>query len=653
LIIIYFMNQATNQFVLFHKFKVLMLLCFSGVILFFATVHSPFLYDDAQAIQDNPYIKDLSEFQQTVGIQNIFNRSVLLLTFSFNHALGQADVFGYHLLNIILHICVGIVLFFLTTELLTLEQPSLKPQLLKLPLVASLIHLFNPMAVESVTYISSRSSLLATLFYLLSFYFLVRFSKEKKNYKKKTSYIYYPLLAFLLFLLGLGTKAIIVTLPVMVVLYFWVQSPTKNIQKFLPELIAILIPLIGYLLYRYVEMGSLLVIKTDPHSHLVDRGLYFLTQIKVIISYYLLKLLFPINLNFEPDIRLVSGLFDWEWIAAFMTATGLACGVFYQKSILLKGALFWALFTILPTSSIIPLKQFATEHRTYLPGIGISVGIGILFLRAVFFSRLIHLALVVLVLLYGVLAMKRSLDYRTEVILWEDTVQKSPYKSMVHNNLGTAYLSDERFKEAEKSFEVSLSLAPSSTDPYINLGHIHARNEEWDKARSKFDLAIKLGASRSQVFFNSGLMRLRLNKPEEALPFLLKAVAIKPYRDQYHYELGNAFRKLKQHDSALKAYRKVLELVPNHVETQNNIGIIFWNLKALDKAEIEFKKALQMNSKKVTVHNNLANLYIAQKRFSKAIPHLKTVIAKRPNDLRARNLLHISEVLQQAIKPHE
>ena len=92
-------------------------------------------------------------------------------------------------------------------------------------------------------------------------------------------------------------------------------------------------------------------------------------------------------------------------------------------------------------------------------------------------------------------------------------------------------------------------------------------------------------------------------------------------------------------------------MTPNHVEAQNNIGIIFWNLKALDIAEIEFKKALQMNSNKVTIHNNLANLYIAQKRFSKAIPHLKIVIAKRPNDIRTRNLLHVVEAIQQAVTP--
>ena len=58
-----------------------------------------------------------------------------------------------------------------------------------------------------------------------------------------------------------------------------------------------------------------------------------------------------------------------------------------------------------------------------------------------------------------------------------------------------------------------------------------------------------------------------------------------------------------------------------------------------------------MNNNKATIHNNLANLYIAQKRFSKAIPHLKTVVEKQPNDKRARNMLHIVEIIQKAVTP--
>jgi len=638
------LNPTMDNFSISARVKALALICVCGVIIYFATVHSPFIYDDAHAIEDNPYIKNLSKFQQMVGVQNIFNRSILLFTFSVNHAIGQLDVFGYHLINLMLHLCVGIMLYFLTMELLTIENPALTPTFQRLPLAVSLIHIFNPINVESVTYLSSRSSVLVTLFYLSSFYLFIRFVNSKEK-KKKWKNIHYPIVIFFLFYLGLGTKEIIVTLPIIAVLYLWVHSSTKNFHKFLPELAVILIPLIIYLLYRYVQMGNLLVIKTDPYSYMIDRSLYILTQIKVVISYYFVKLIFPINLNFEPDIRLVSGFLDWEWVVSLIIGVCIAIGIFYQKSILLKCAFIWALITILPTSSIIPLKQIATEHRTYLPGLGINMGLGILFLRGVSHRKLIPPTLFIFLVIYGLLAMKRSLDYRSEINLWQDTVRKSPYKSMVHNNMGTAYLSKERLKEARKSFEVSSALSPSSTDPYINMGHIDARNKEWDKAKLKYDLALKLGANRSQVFFNSGLMRLKLNKPAEALPFLLEAIKIKNHRPLYHQELGNAFRMLKQYDSALKSYRKVLELEPNYVEAQNNIGVIFWNLKILDKAELEFKKALVMKDK-TKIHNNLANLYIAKKQFSKAIPHLKTVLERKPNDSRARKLLHVVEIIQ-------
>jgi tetratricopeptide (TPR) repeat protein len=217
---------------------------------------------------------------------------------------------------------------------------------------------------------------------------------------------------------------------------------------------------------------------------------------------------------------------------------------------------------------------------------------------------------------------------------------------LAHNNLGTAYLSKDQLKKARNSFGASSALSPSSPDPYINLGHIHSRNKEWDKAKLKYDLALKLGANRSQIFFHSGLMRLKLKKPEEAIPFLLEAIRIKNHRSVYHHELGNAFRLMKQYDSALKSYRKALKLEPNHVEAQNNIAVIFWKLNALDKAEIEFKKALAMEDKN-TIHKNLANVYIAKKQFSKAIPHLKTLIGRNPNDSRARSLLHVVEIIQK------
>jgi hypothetical protein len=77
--------------------------------------------------------------------------------------------------------------------------------------------------VQAVTYISSRSSVLVTLFFLLSFYLLVRYKKLNDRFKNKWVFLFYPLTVLLLFFLGLGTKEIIVTLPIIVVLYLWVE----------------------------------------------------------------------------------------------------------------------------------------------------------------------------------------------------------------------------------------------------------------------------------------------------------------------------------------------------------------------------------------------------------------------------------------------
>ena len=98
------------------QIKAICLICFMGLLAFYGTLHSPFHYDDVHAIVENPHIKDLGKFQEKVGIQNVFNRSVLLLSFAINQHFGELEVFGYHLINILIHILTSIIWFFLVKE---------------------------------------------------------------------------------------------------------------------------------------------------------------------------------------------------------------------------------------------------------------------------------------------------------------------------------------------------------------------------------------------------------------------------------------------------------------------------------------------------------------------------------------------------------
>ena len=181
------------------QIKAIFFLCCMGLLVFYGTLHSPFHYDDAHAIVENPHIKDLSKFQERVGIQNIFNRSVLLLSFAINQHIGEMKVFGYHLVNILIHILNSILWFFLVKGFLYIEPSKNRLLLNTLPLVCSIIHLVNPINVQAVTYLSSRSSLLATFFYLLAFYIFLKFLKPSKEVfsKLRTPIFFFSVLIFL------------------------------------------------------------------------------------------------------------------------------------------------------------------------------------------------------------------------------------------------------------------------------------------------------------------------------------------------------------------------------------------------------------------------------------------------------------------------
>ena len=185
------MNVKSTD-VIGYQVKSLIVLTCMGILAFWATFHSPFLYDDAHAIVENPYIQQLDGFQKNVGIENIFNRSVLLLTFAINREIGGLEVFGYHLVNILIHILTGLVWYFLVRELLLLEPD--RQRLKRLPLICASIHLLNPLTVETVSYISTRSSGLATLFYLLAFYIFCRLLRPRKDVLLGARKLYSPFL---------------------------------------------------------------------------------------------------------------------------------------------------------------------------------------------------------------------------------------------------------------------------------------------------------------------------------------------------------------------------------------------------------------------------------------------------------------------------
>ncbi|MED5353044.1 MAG: tetratricopeptide repeat protein [Nitrospinota bacterium] len=624
------------------QIKAICLICFMGLIAFSGTLHSPFHYDDEHAIVENPHIKDLSKFQEKVGIQNIFNRSVLLLSFAINQHFGEFEVFGYHLVNILIHILTSILWFFLIKEFLLIESIKKISFKKNLPLICSSIHLLNPLNIQAVTYISSRSSLLATFFYVLAFYILVHIKKPIKGIISKVNFLILVFFFLIILFLGFATKEIVASFPLMAIVYIWLSTAKQNRKSLVPQIASILFILIGFLAYRYLQQGNLFSLKADPTSEETHRLLYLLSQIRVVVGYYFLKLLAPFSLNFEPDIILYKSWFHWDWFISLLVLLSAGVAVFKQNSILIKFGAAWLCITLLPTSSFIPLKQLATEHRAYLPSLGFSLILGCIFLNIKIQRFMPQILFIIFLLLISLLTLNRSLDFRSEISLWEDTSKKSPHKALVQNNLATAYMGANQLEKAKVALNKALSINPLQIESHVNLGHIASRKKNWKVAIEKFDLGIALGTKRADTFYYSGFARNILGKYEEAIPYFKNAITIKPFNADYHFDLGNSYQKLNQFDDALFHFRKALQINPNYYKAHNNIGTIFWSIGELDKAKFEFEKVLHINPNIPTIQNNLASIYLKKGEFKKAIPHLEALINLQPKNVNAKKLLQFS-----------
>ena len=634
--------RSENSNFLTVQIKAICIICFMGLLAFYGTLHSPFHYDDVHAIVENPHIKDLGKFQEKVGIQNVFNRSALLFSFALNQHFGKLEVFGYHLVNILIHILTSILWFFLVKDLLRIEPVNKKSFKKNLPLICSSIHLLNPLNIQAVTYISSRSSLLATFFYVLAFYILIHIKKPVKETVLKIKFLILIFIFLIILFLGFATKEIVASFPLMAIVYLWLSTAEKNRKNLIPQIASILFILMWFLAYRYLQQGNLFSLKADPTSGETNRFLYLLNQIQVVVSYYFLKLLAPFSLNFEPDIVIYKTWFHWDWFISLLVLLISGIAVLKQNSILIKFGAVWLCITLIPTSSFIPLKQLATEHRTYLPSLGFSLILGCVFLNIKSHRNISQVLFIIFILLISLLTLNRSLDFRSEIALWEDTAKKSPHKALVQNNLATAYMGADELEKAKVALDKALSINPTQIDSHVNLGHIASREKNWRMAIEKFDLGIALGTKKADTFYYSGFARNNLGKYEEAIPFFKKAISIKPFKADYHFDLGNSFKNLNKFDDAIRHFRKALKIDPGHYKAHNNMGTIFWKIGDLEKAEFQFDKVLRIKPDVPAVHNNLAAIYLKRGEFNKAISHLEKLVNLQPKNLNAKKLLQFS-----------
>jgi tetratricopeptide (TPR) repeat protein len=268
---------------------------------------------------------------------------------------------------------------------------------------------------------------------------------------------------------------------------------------------------------------------------------YFYTQFRVIVTY--LRLLFlPVNQNFFYDYPVYHSFFDMPVLLSFVFLAALfGLGVYLitkqvkevpqpQPVIRLMGfGILWFFITLSVESSVIPLWMLINEYRMYLPsaGIIITVATGVSLLDNRVRGKAVFLLLAIVVVL-SIATHLRNEVWQDNVKLWEDTAQKSPGKTTVHNNLGNSYAALNMTDKAIEQYLIAIKLDPYNAEAYYNLGNRYAILNMTGMAIEQYLLAVNLKPDYAEAHFNLGLLYSIMGQPENARRELENGLNIKP-----------------------------------------------------------------------------------------------------------------------------
>ena len=565
-----------------------------GVLVFGNHLHNTFQFDSVAHIKNNLLLKDPeSILNLNFWITQFFARGLLSISMATNAYFDGLRPFGYHVFNLSLHILNSILVFFIFQKALVRfkDQTQSSGKNISISFFAAAIFLIHPIQTESVIYIISRSEILASTFYLFTF-LLFQIYLELNTQQKLLKKTFFLILIVFLPVVGFSVKQTLATFPLIIFLYYIATCPIdapiiKTLYKWRKLLITVILIFLSLLFYKLLNDETFLIGPSNP-DQMVGRVEYMLSQPAVIVFYYLKKIFFPINLNIDPDIEVVTHVFSFGFISGIGS---IAFMIFYfYKQEAWRFYLFflaWFFIILSPSSSIVTLHDLAAEHRVYLalPGVIFILLYGIFcFLKNQKNFRVgdksVYRLLILfqVILLFGVLSIERNKVWRTELSFWQDSHRKSPKKIRPLINLARAHSIEGNNEVAIRYYEESLLKAPGVFVPNYNLGELY----------------------------------LKENRMEDAIIQFKTALQLKPDIPETYSKLGEIYLKQKKWVLADNYFKKCIEIDNRFPHVFKNLGILhFYHFKNLKESLLYFSRSLTLdpNQKDAQEIRKLISIY--------------------------------------------
>lgn len=494
-----------------------------AVILFGRTSGNEILYgwDDGEYIE-NPDIRDLSRAGKYFNTYYLgMYQPLSVLSIALNFSISGEKATAYHALNILLHLVNILLLYFLILKI------SGKQAIAGMTAFLFAVH---PVNAEAVGWISARSTLLFTLFYLLAFRFYLHYIDRNRSWP-------HYLWCLFFFTLSLLSKSMAMTFPLVLVLYDWYRNGRITWKGMADKAPFLVLSVLAGLL-------TLDAARSFGHIGLMQEAFTPWHQLFILtysVAFYIVKAVFPANLSAIyafPETG-DGGLPPVYYLSALLLIL-IAAGILI-KSKLRREAIFGGLFFLISISVVLPSfwsrKFLAGDRYGYLAFIGIFYVLSWLVYtvyarRGIFRKKYRGIILAVLLVYAGYLLVTTGL--RTAVwsstrSLLTDAVRKDPggpAGAQAHYYLGSLHFDKGRYNEALKAYNKALTIKPRFPEAYNDRGILYGLAGKIKRARQDFNAAIRYDPENAEAYYNRGFTFRELGDTERACSDWQQAITL-------------------------------------------------------------------------------------------------------------------------------
>src|ERR1700728_623719 len=193
----------------------------------------------------------------------------------------------------------------------------------------------------------------------------------------------------------------------------------------------------------------------------------------------------------------------------------------------------------------------------------------------------------------------------------------NPTEAARLNNLGAAYMNQQLFEKALKSFQQAAELDPKLTMAQLNIGIALLNMQKIEEAKAALQDALKQDPKNPNAWYNLGLMAKNTGDAQTAIDAFRHVTEIDPNDADTWYFLGTAYVQAKEFPQAIDAFQHALKLNPLHASAEFGLSRAYQQSSDTDHAREHLKKFQYITQNKIGSPMSLA--YGEQGQYSRAV----------------------------------